>query len=216
MMQRAAIVLGVSLCASTAFAQGDAAQGEELFVICAGCHQIGPDAISGLGPHLNNLIGREVGSVEGYHYSPALRELEDPWTPETLDAFLQDPTAFAYGTYMIVEGVTDAAIRGHLIAYIEAAGTGAAAGGISAEVAAILDFPADEAYGAYLSAECTACHAAGTAGIPSISGLPQASFAAGLVAYRDGSREHQVMNMLAARLGDEEIAALAAYFATLE
>jgi cytochrome c len=33
-----------------------------------------------------------------------------------------------------------------------------------------------------------------------------------MAAYRSGEREHQVMNTLAGRLGDEEIAALAAYF----
>ena len=35
-------------------------------------------------------------------------------------------------------------------------------------------------------------------------------------AYKLGAREHSVMNMIAGRLGNEEIAALAAYFATLE
>ena len=35
-------------------------------------------------------------------------------------------------------------------------------------------------------------------------------------AYRSKSRAHPVMNMIAGRLSDAEIAALAAYFATLE
>ena len=36
------------------------------------------------------------------------------------------------------------------------------------------------------------------------------------MSYKIGQREHQVMTMIANRLGDEEIAALAAYFTTGE
>jgi len=36
------------------------------------------------------------------------------------------------------------------------------------------------------------------------------------MSYKTGARSHQVMGMIAERLGDEEIAALAAYFATVE
>ena len=35
-------------------------------------------------------------------------------------------------------------------------------------------------------------------------------------AYKNKTRENPVMQMIAGRLGDEEIAALAAYFATLK
>jgi cytochrome c len=46
--------------------------------------------------------------------------------------------------------------------------------------------------------------------------MRESIFVAGLAAYRSGEREHQVMNTITARLGDEEIAALAAYFATAD
>ena len=209
-------VIAACLLAGPAFAEGDPALGEELFVLCSGCHQIGEDATSGLGPHLNGLVGREIGSVAEFHYSPALRELTAAWTPEALDAFLTDPTAFAYGTYMIIEGIEDATERAHLIAYIETSGAVETGGGIDPEVEAILAFAPDEAYGAYLSSECTTCHRAGGEDIPNINGLAPPSFVAGLLAYRSGAREHQVMEMVAGRLGDEEIAALAAFFATAE
>ena len=89
----------------------------------------------------------------------------------------------------------------------------AAESGPSEEVAAILAIEGDLAYGRFLSSECTACHiGAGGDDIPSIRGLPPAAFVAGLADYRSGARQHQVMNTLSARLGDEEIAALAAYF----
>lgn len=88
---------------------------------------------------------------------------------------------------------------------------------VDPEVAAILAIAGDVPYGEYLSSECTACHQPdGGSDIPSIRGLAPSVFIAGLVAYRNGTREHQVMNMVSRRLGDEEIAALAAYFASAE
>ncbi|MDW4496421.1 hypothetical protein R5H30_00390 [Sulfitobacter sp. D35] len=76
----------------------------------------------------------------------------------------------------------------------------------------------DPEYGAYLSSECTTCHQAGgeNVGIPSIVLWPEKDFVTVMHAYKRGAREHPVMNMVAARLTDEDIAALAAYFATLD
>lgn len=76
----------------------------------------------------------------------------------------------------------------------------------------------DPEYGAFLAGECVTCHRADGiyAGIPRIIGWPQQAFIYAMEEYRDGLREHQVMQTIAARLGDEEIAALAAHFALLD
>ena len=87
-------------------------------------------------------------------------------------------------------------------------------------LAAALAYPcaaADLALGAYLSGECVGCHqlsgkAAG--GVPSIVGIPEGSLAAALFAYKNGMRENPVMRNIAGRLSEEEIAALAAFFAS--
>ena len=74
----------------------------------------------------------------------------------------------------------------------------------------------DAALGEYLSSECVTCHqlsGAATAGIPPITGMPPEAFVAALMAYKTGIRDNQVMRSVAARLSDEEMAALAAYFA---
>jgi cytochrome c len=75
----------------------------------------------------------------------------------------------------------------------------------------------DVEYGAFLAQECMACHKGNGAdpGLPPITGWPEADFIAAMQAFRDGRRPNPVMQMIARRLGDEEIAALAAYFATL-
>ena len=81
---------------------------------------------------------------------------------------------------------------------------------------AILAIEGDAEYGAYLGAECTACHSEGAVDIPAIDWMAPEDIVYALQAYRVGEREHQVMNMIAARLGDEEIAALAAFLGTAD
>ena len=49
-------------------------------------------------------------------------------------------------------------------------------------------------------------------GIPSITGWLLDDFVIALHAYKGGKRVHPVMQMVAGRLSDEEIAALAAHF----
>lgn len=77
----------------------------------------------------------------------------------------------------------------------------------------------DPAYGEYLSAQCVTCHRAPATAhdgnIPPIVGLPSPAFVEALLAYRNGQRDNQVMRNVTSTLGDEEIAALAAYFASL-
>jgi|SRR5262245_14126569 len=75
----------------------------------------------------------------------------------------------------------------------------------------------DHAFGEYLSAECVTCHRVGGAsqGIPSIAGLPAATFVQVLKEYRLKQRANPIMQTIAARLSDAEMAALAAYFGSL-
>ena len=76
---------------------------------------------------------------------------------------------------------------------------------------------ADLAYGEYLSGECVTCHRAdgGDDGIPSITGLDAEGFIYMMHAYRTKELENKVMQLVAGRLDDEQIASLAVYFATL-
>src|ERR1041385_8252566 len=83
----------------------------------------------------------------------------------------------------------------------------------SAEVSAAA---ADIQLGRYLAAECVTCHRAGTATstIPNIFGVAEARLVAALTAYRDKRLPNPVMQNIASRLSDEDIAAVALYFAT--
>jgi cytochrome c len=200
---------------------GDPERGAELYRPCAACHMIGEGAIHRVGPHLNGVLGRTVGAVEGYDFSATLMEAGADgaiWDDLALDGFLANPRGYYPGTTMAFRGIRSAEDRADLIAYMALEGGTAdapaeAESGPSEEVAAILAIEGDVAYGRFLSSECTACHIGeGGEDIPSIRGLPPTAFITGMTDYRSGARTHQVMNTLSARLGDEEIAALAAYF----
>jgi cytochrome c len=72
--------------------------------------------------------------------------------------------------------------------------------------------------GRYLGAECLTCHRAATASsaIPNIFGVAPATLTQLLKAYRNKELPNPVMQTIAGRLKDDEIEALAAYFATLK
>ena len=75
---------------------------------------------------------------------------------------------------------------------------------------------ADIELGKYLSAECMTCHgtANATSTIPNIFGLGQGHFVEVIRAYRVKALPNPIMQSVAERLNDEDIAALAAYFET--
>jgi cytochrome c len=69
--------------------------------------------------------------------------------------------------------------------------------------------------GRYLATECLTCHRVATAGgaIPNIFGMAEPRFIALVKAYRDKQLPNPVMQSIASRLKDDEIEALAHYFA---
>ena len=72
------------------------------------------------------------------------------------------------------------------------------------------------AYGEYLSGECLTCHRIddNSGQIPPILGWPEDRFVETLVMYKQGTRDNAAMRNVAASLGDEQMAALARYFAS--
>lgn len=231
---RALALAGAALAPGGAVAQavplGDATAGAEIYQYeCAACHQIGEGAEHRIGPHLNRIFDRRAGSHAEFHYSEALaRQGRDGlrWDFRRLDAYIENPRSLVSGTIMGYPGLEDATERADLIAFIraysdqpqnipEAAPTAFAPEvDLPPEVLAIVG---DAEYGAFLSAECTTCHQRSGAheGIPGIVGWPEEDFVVAMHAYRERLRPHEVMQTLAQRLDDEQIAALAAYFREL-
>lgn len=73
----------------------------------------------------------------------------------------------------------------------------------------------DLEFGRYLATECLTCHRSATTSgaIPNIFGLQEATLVALLKAYRDKQLPNPVMQTVASRLKDDEIDALAQFFA---
>lgn len=96
-------------------ATADAAKGEKVFKKCQSCHNF---ESNGTGPNLAGIVGRDIGSVDGFGYSSILTELEGGWTPEALDGFLESPKGYAPGTKMSFAGLRKIADRANLVAYM--------------------------------------------------------------------------------------------------
>ena len=130
---------------------------------------------------------------------------------------------------MSFRGMANASERAVLIAWLEGAtrqqpAADPAAEDVSADgpvgnfTDIVLQIAGDPEYGEYLAGECVTCHqASGHAdGIPSIVGLPRDYFIRSLFEYRNNIRSNEVMKLRVANLANEEIAALAAYFSSLD
>jgi cytochrome c len=222
-----AAALALGLCAGGAKADtADPQRGAEVFALCSGCHTVGAEADNGVGPHLNGIFGRRAAGIEGFAYSASMQRAGAEgltWSYETLEAYLENPRALVSGTRMSFDGLDDAQEVADVMAYLRAYSDSPADLPGAAPTLREVDLPVhvlaiegDTEYGAYLSSECVACHQAdgSDSGIPSIVFWPEEDFVVALHAYRRKLRPHPAMQMIAGRLSDEEIAALAAYFAT--
>lgn len=98
-------------------AAADAVAGEAVFKKCVSCHKM--DGTDGVGPHLNGIVGRNHAASPGYAYSDAMAALSaEPWTPEALYVFLQNPRRALPGTKMAFAGLPDSEDRANVIAYM--------------------------------------------------------------------------------------------------
>jgi len=91
------------------------------FARCQGCHSVEPGDGHGTGPNLAGVMGARVGSQPGYAYSEAMAGFGQTWTPELMDAFLQNPRETVPGTKMAAAPVRDPAMRAEIIAYLSRA-----------------------------------------------------------------------------------------------
>ena len=96
-------------------AAGDVARGAALYQArCTACHAVDSNKI---GPAHRGVMGRRVGSLPGYRYSEELARSRLRWTPQTLNAWLEDPEELVAGQRMGFQ-VESAQERADLIAYL--------------------------------------------------------------------------------------------------
>lgn len=114
----AALLAAMSL---PAFADGDAAKGEKVFVKCKTCHDV-EKGVNRVGPTLKGVVGRPVASVEGFKYSDdmAAKGKEGAvWDEATLTIYLPDPKAYVPKTKMAFAGLKKPEDVADLIAFLK-------------------------------------------------------------------------------------------------
>jgi len=115
------MALGVSLMASVSGASAqDAEAGEKVFRACKACHTL-EEGKNRVGPSLHGIVGRKAGTVDGFAYSPAMKNANIVWDDENLKKYLADPKGFITGNKMAFAGVKKEDDLNSLIAYLKEA-----------------------------------------------------------------------------------------------
>jgi cytochrome c len=99
---------------------GSVQRGAQVFAQCASCHSLEPDILAG--PTLHGLLGRRIGSVPGYRYSPAMVRSKIVWGEDTLSMYLAAPQKVVPDDAEVFGcRVRDPTELGDLLAYLRAA-----------------------------------------------------------------------------------------------
>lgn len=97
----------------------DDSRGAQVWRACAICHSLEPDDHSRAGPSLHGVFGRQIAHAAGYDFSPALRDMDIVWTPQTVaELFEFGPDAYTPGSRMPDQRVTDPADRQALVDFL--------------------------------------------------------------------------------------------------
>jgi cytochrome c len=116
-----ALALGLTAAGvAPALAAGDPAAGEQVFRRCQACHLVTAEQ-NRVGPHLVGVFGRPAGAVEGFNYSPAMRQAGEDglvWDEETIAAYLADPRGYIQGNRMAFAGLRQEQEIADVIAYM--------------------------------------------------------------------------------------------------
>jgi alcohol dehydrogenase (cytochrome c) len=118
-ISRLCLAAGFAAIASSApaVAAEDVGAGQEIYQAqCSACHSNQP-GVNGIGPSLAGVAGRKSGSLQGFHFTPALQGAGLTWDAKTFIPFLADPSKLVPGTAMTVM-VPDETGRANLFAYL--------------------------------------------------------------------------------------------------
>lgn len=113
--------MSFALLSTAAFAEGDVAKGTIIGKRCIACHSV-VDAKNKTAPSLVGVVGRAIGSVADFKYSPAMVEYgkaNGVWDEATLDAYLADPKKTVPGNKMALGPMKKPKERADLIAYLK-------------------------------------------------------------------------------------------------
>ena len=97
----------------------DLARGERSFKAkCATCHTLEEGGANGTGPNLYATLGAAKQNKASFGYSGALGNTEGDWSWENMDAWLENPSAYARGSSMAFAGLKRDDERASVLAYL--------------------------------------------------------------------------------------------------
>lgn len=99
-------------------ADADAGAGERVFKKCAACHAPEQGGANKIGPALYGVVGRPVGTHEGFSYSDEMASLGGDWSWEHLDEFLASPKSVVPGTKMSFAGLRKPEDRANVMVFL--------------------------------------------------------------------------------------------------
>ena len=98
--------------------------GARVFRACVACHTLTPDEGNKAGPTLWHIFGRRIATLAGYNFSPALKELDIVWTPETVSKLFEiGPAHYTPGTKMPEQTIGSTEDRKALVDLLQKATT---------------------------------------------------------------------------------------------
>lgn len=97
-------------------------RGAEVYRACVACHTLTADSGNSAGPTLAGIFGRRIATLPGYNFSPALKQLDIVWTPETVSRLFEiGPAAYTPGTKMPEQRIVSPDDREALVRFLEKA-----------------------------------------------------------------------------------------------
>lgn len=85
---------------------------------CSACHTLGDNSLDLTGPALWGVFDRHAGTKPGFTFSSAMQDADFKWTPDTLLAFISDPTGFIPDNIMVIPEPVPENLRTNLISFI--------------------------------------------------------------------------------------------------
>ena len=85
---------------------------------CLACHTFEKGGVNKVGPNLFGILGRGIGSHEGFTYSAAMKGKGGAWGYDEIAQFLANPKAYVAGTKMAFVGVRKPEDRANVILYL--------------------------------------------------------------------------------------------------